>query len=138
MSFLKLNGGTGVALVALAMLMASSQAARASANTITLECSYDGYPNRASFIIDVNKDKNTVTINHPAESLGDNYVPPSVEGPYPAVIDDNTISWHFEHPGGHGDTSIDRMTGKAMSNGTLENGRGIHVPMSCHAAQKQF
>jgi hypothetical protein len=138
MSFLKVNSGAGVALVALALLVAACQPALA--NTINLECSYDGYPNRSLFAVDVNMDKNTVTVNHPGENLpGNVYLAPNVEGPYAALIDDKTISWHSptDRYQRSADTSLDRMTGKAIE--TVHIGsQTFHDVWSCHVAQRQF
>jgi hypothetical protein len=137
MSFLKVNHRVGVALVALAMLAATCP--QALANTISLECSYDGYTYRSPFAVDVDTDKSTVTINSPGENIGGSYKAPTVVGPYVAVIDDKTISWHWANTlaAATGDTSINRMNGKAIDT-VHQSGQTIRVFWSCHAAQKQF
>jgi hypothetical protein len=136
MSFLKVNSNSRVALVAFALLVATCQPSLA--NTINLECSYDGYPNRSPFAVEVDKEKNTVTVNHPGENLGNNYLAPTVEGPYAAVIDDKTISWHWRTDSLRtGDTSIGRMNGKAIETVHIDS-QTFHDLWSCHVAQRQF
>ena len=137
MYFLKVNTGVQVALMAFALLAATCQPALA--NTINLECSYDGYPNRSPFAVGVDTDKNTVTVNHHGENLpGNVYQGPYVEGPFAAVIDEKAISWQWQTNSWRtGDTSIDRMTGKAMETVHIDS-RTAHDSWSCHAAQKQF
>lgn len=129
------------AIAALVMLIMSSQIVQAG-NTITLECSYDGYPNRAHFKVDINKAKSTVTINSPAENLCPNgcYMAPRVEGPWLARIEESTISWSSppDNGGIARSTIIDRSTGKAMQAMTQAGADVGHVPWSCHAAQNQF
>jgi len=136
MSFFKLNGGARATLLALAVLVSTCHPALA--NTITLECSYDGFPNRASFTVDINKNSNTVTTNSPGENLGNTVIAAHVSGPYPAVINDKAISWHWQNAYQQsGDVKIDRVTGKALD--TMQLGsETARVAWSCHAAQNKF
>lgn len=139
MSFLKVS--VGLALFVFAMFELGAQPALAD-STISLQCSYDGYPNRAPFTVDVNMSQSSVTINNPAENLCANgcYLPPSVEGPWHATIADKTISWPSPADSGgiSRSTVIDRDTGKAMQTMTSSGQVVGHVPWSCHVAQKMF
>lgn len=119
--------------LALSTLVFGFHIVKASANSIILECSYDAYA-RPPFIVGVSMDNSTVTVSHPAENIGGIYVAPIVEGPYSAVISNDAISWNWKQSSLTGDTSIDRITGKALDN--ISN--GLHVVWSCHATQNKF
>jgi hypothetical protein len=111
--------------------------AQAAAETVLLECSWDGYPGRAPFTVVIDKDRNSVTINHAAETIGGIYKAAETDGPYPVMTTDQTYSWTTPPTQYYGtiNNSIDRVSGRAMQSGT-QAGVEFHTPSTCHAANR--
>ncbi len=123
MSFLKLNGSAGVALVmafvAFAMIMASSQTARA--DTITLVCPYPSQPSAPPITFDLDQTHSTVTESVPGY--------PPVK--YTATFDAREIKWILNN---NMIDKIDRVTGTY----TTSFGAGTAASIPCHVGQAQF
>ena len=136
MSFLKLNGSAGVALVAFAMLMASSQVALA--DTKTLVCTGWSPAEASPTTLDLDEAKSLVTIHigsmhNPGGSPDPS--PGPTQGPYTAQFDQNTITFKRNAGGNAPDITytINRLTGIV----SLDNSTG-HAEWSCHIGKAQF
>lgn len=144
MSFFKLNGGACVALVALAMLMLMASYHVAQAAPTTLVCT----GNNATFTLDLNEAKGTVTNNYPAAPLypgSPQTFPARTEGPFPATFDSKTIAWDcatesdkkasasIRRP-----SSLDRMTGILQQQVCDQTGCSGIYNYNCHRGEQQF
>src|ERR1700733_2044247 len=113
MSFLKLNGGTGAVLVALALLVATCRPALA--DTTTLVCP-SGSPHDASpTTIDLDEAKGLVTIHYGAvhnPGGSPDPIPGKTEGPFTAKFDPKEIVFEVLATG-RADTTytLNRLTG---------------------------
>jgi hypothetical protein len=123
MSFLKLNGDAGAFLVALAVLAASCQAARAETIVLTCQSSQIAAP----ALIKINTGNNTVV---DGGNSGRGWLEP---GTYPARITDEEISWD---EGGF-IVKLNRMTGNLHMSG-YGTSTGAEADEQCHKTEKQF
>ena len=143
MSFLKLNGGTCVTLVVLAMLMASSKIALA--DTTNLICQMNDnkfWVAEGPATIALNEAQGAVVLNFPkvhgapGSGITGGSVGGGSFGPYKATFSADTITYSDTQ----GTTcTINRLTG-VYSCGAFLNGKFYNSAISytCNAAQKKF
>ena len=139
MSFLKLNGCAGAVLMALAVLIASSPAARA--DTTTLICNIGDHNQTSPTTIDLDETNGTATINSPAVQLP-NISPPTVlpahsAGPYAAKFDEKTIIFET-HDEFHKIYTINRLTGITAVDGSYPSGGAFHADWTCQVGKAKF
>jgi len=134
-SFLKLNGGAGVVLVALVLLATGSQAARAE--TTTLVCT-TGEPSPTT--VDLNEARGTVTLNFPAVQLPATTPPatlPARSESYAAEYDQKTITVET-HDEMHKTYTINRLTGIIAVDGSYPTGGTFHGDWTCQVGKAKF
>ena len=137
MTFLKLNGGTCVTLVVLAMLAASPKIALADTTSLVCHMAMDNpnYVEDDSTTIELNEAQSTVTVHfgkaHYSNPYGE-YKAYTI-GQLSAKFDTNTISFSAKNGlfGGNSNYVINRLTGSLYDNTT-------NWKWKCRAAQKQF
>ena len=134
MSFLKLNGGAGMVLVALVLLAASSEAARAEATTLVCNLEPFEIKEDEPTTIELNEAQSSVIVHFSAthwSEPGPGHGPAKSLGPLPAKFDTDTITFHDPSSEKDGDYIINRLTG---------NFHWVHPNWNwtCHAAKKQF
>jgi len=143
-SFLKLNGGACVVLMALAMVVAGSQIA--PADTTTFTCQLGNAPGRyedGPSVIELNKTESTVVIHFSANHLingaadgvtggddGHGGVGAYTIGPLPAQVGADTITFSDPNGPGEGNYTIDLLAGTLVNNDS-------HLTWTCQTAQKQ-
>jgi hypothetical protein len=136
MSVLKFNAR--VALVALAMLAASAQAARAE--TITLVCN-TGVSRAAPDTIDLDEAKGLATVHYGGITMSNGQVTPVYKPPpSPATFTKNTIRFS-EHGDDQGkrdvDFTINRLTGIVDLVVTVD-GQRYHNQWTCDVGKAKF
>jgi hypothetical protein len=134
MSVLKFSARA--ALVALALLVASAQAARAE--TITLVCSTGVSNDLGPSTIELNEGKGQVTITYSAvraldgETFGGYTI-----GPFAAQFGEKTI-FVPTHDDMNKTYTINRLTGTVDWEVTTGHGESHHGTWTCHKGEKQF
>jgi len=139
MSLLKLNGGAGAALMALALLASSSQAARAEATTLI--CNLDSsnpWKEAEPTTIELNEAQSTVVVHFAAMHGDPRYGGGSriavSYGPLPAKFGTDTITFSVDRTTSswsEGPHTINRLTGNFVEAET-------NWKWNCHPAKKQF
>ena len=133
-----LKDGARIALVALALLAASSQIARAE--TTTLVCTNNdplAHPLSPN-IIELNEAQSSVTITLGAFRLNNGEaVPASSAVRYTAKFDQKTIAVET-HDTFHRTYTINRLTGMVADDGTYPSGGTFHADWTCHVGKPQF
>ena len=121
MSFLKLNSSVCVVLVALVLVVVSSQFT--FADTTTLVCTNNERPSDPPFTIDLDQSNGTVTYNVNGMSTK-----------YPATFDSKEINYSTNNNAWN--CTINRLTGIITIRGTENTSVVLHN--TCHVGNAQF
>jgi hypothetical protein len=123
-----LNRSVRVTLVALAVLVASSQ--RSFADTTTLVCDNTNPSYHNTFTIDIDEGRQTVTGGTKED-----------KGPHRAVFDSKTITWtEIYGPANNPNEETDNITLDRLTGSLSMTSNGVRFPniFTCHVGKAQF